>query len=119
MTVHRAVPNVGTTDIAASKAFYADYLGLDIVMAMDWIVTFASASQPTAQISVITSDLTAPVIADISVEVTDVDHLYTMAIVKGFDIVYPLTSEPWGVRRFFVRDPSGKVINIVSHETTG
>jgi len=25
--------------------------------------------------------------------------------------VYPLTDEPWGVRRFFVRDPDGEVLD--------
>ncbi|HYN27676.1 MAG TPA: glyoxalase, partial [Burkholderiales bacterium] len=25
-------------------------------------------------------------------------------------------SEPWGVRRFYVRDPFGKLINILQHE---
>ena len=36
---------------------------------------------------------------------------------RGYSIVYPLTDEPWGVRRFFTRDPQGLVINIVSHRT--
>ena len=31
------------------------------------------------------------------------------------NIAYPLADEPWGVRRFFVRDPFGKLVNIVSH----
>jgi uncharacterized glyoxalase superfamily protein PhnB len=55
-------------------------------------------------------------VADFTVEVDDVDRLHTMAIVAGYDIVYPLTDEPWGVCRFFVRDPNGKIVNIASHE---
>ena len=31
------------------------------------------------------------------------------------EIVHPLTEEPWGVRRFFVRDPTGVVVNVVAH----
>jgi len=27
-------------------------------------------------------------------------------------MVYPLTDEPWGVRRFFVADPKGVVMDI-------
>jgi len=34
---------------------------------------------------------------------------------RAYEIVHPLTQEPWGVRRFFVRDPDGNVINVVSH----
>jgi uncharacterized glyoxalase superfamily protein PhnB len=30
-------------------------------------------------------------------------------------IVYPLTTEPWGIRRFFVRDPTGAVVRIIAH----
>jgi len=34
----------------------------------------------------------------------------------GYEIVHPLTDEPWGVRRFFVRDPNGAVINVLTHK---
>ena len=34
---------------------------------------------------------------------------------SGREIVYPLTDEEWGVRRFFVRDPGGVVVNVMSH----
>jgi uncharacterized glyoxalase superfamily protein PhnB len=37
----------------------------------------------------------------------------------GFGILYDLTDEPWGVRRFYVRDPFGKVVNILSHRSGG
>ena len=33
----------------------------------------------------------------------------------GVELVYPLTEEPWGVRRFFVKDPNGVVLNVASH----
>ena len=33
----------------------------------------------------------------------------------GAEIVHELTEEPWGVRRFFVRDPDGHVINVLAH----
>ena len=35
----------------------------------------------------------------------------------GFTIIYGPTDEPWGVRRFYVRDPFGTLVNIVSHKT--
>lgn len=37
------------------------------------------------------------------------------AAAAGADIVYPLTDEDWGIRRFFVRDPNGAVINVTQH----
>jgi predicted enzyme related to lactoylglutathione lyase len=61
-----------------------------------------------------TGDATARVRPDISIEVDDVDAVHATAVRLGHEIVHPLTDEPWGVR-FFVREPTGKVLNILSH----
>ena len=53
---------------------------------------------------------------DISIEFDDVDVVYERAVKAGADIVYPLTDEDWGLRRFFVRDPNGTVINVTQHQ---
>ena len=42
---------------------------------------------------------------------------YDIAIERGLEVVYPLTDEKWGVRRFFVTDPDGLVLNVMSHRT--
>jgi len=47
--------------------------------------------------------------------VADVDDVHSRAVSRGINIVYPLTNEPWGVRRFFLTDPSGTVINVLCH----
>jgi uncharacterized glyoxalase superfamily protein PhnB len=52
---------------------------------------------------------------DVSVEVDDVYEIHERAVAAGAEIVYPLTDEPWGLRRFFVRDPNGAVINVTEH----
>ena len=115
MAIKRVVPNLQTTKPKENRNFYHAFLGFDIVMDMEWIITFAAPTQPTAQLSVITSDATAPVLADVSIEVDNVDELYVEAIRRNLTIIYPLTDEPWGVRRFFVVDPNGKVVNLVAH----
>ena len=43
------------------------------------------------------------------------DSVHDAASRGGHEIVYPLTDEEWGVRRFFVRDPGGVVVNVMSH----
>ncbi len=53
---------------------------------------------------------------DVTVEVDDVDTAYARAIDAGADVVRPIADEPWGVRRFFVRDPNGVVISVLAHE---
>ncbi len=82
---------------------------------MDWIVTFAAPENPRTQISAIRADATAPVQPDVSIEVDDVDAAHAATLRLGCTVVHPLTDEPWGVRRFFVRAPSGQILNILSH----
>ena len=115
MTIRRVVPNFRSQQPAENDTFYVDVLGFELAMDMHWIATFVSPTNPTAQVSLISEDLTAPVHPDVSVEVADLDETHRKAVEHGFDIVYPLTDEPWGARRFFVRDPNGVVVNVVSH----
>jgi len=68
-------------------------------------------------VSVLARDATAPVVADLSVEVDDVDAAFAAARARGLPIEHPLTDEPWGVRRFLVREPGGRVINVLAHRT--
>ena len=84
-------------------------------MDLGWIVTFVAPGNSAAQISVMRQDASASVQPDASIEVDDVDAAHDAAQRLGCEIVHPLTDEPWGVRRFFVRDPNGKVLNILSH----
>ncbi|MEU2144338.1 VOC family protein, partial [Streptomyces globisporus] len=77
--------------------------------------TVASPSAPQEQVSFMTHDLTGPVVPDLSVEVDDVDAVYAAVRARGAEIVHPLQDEEWGVRRFFVRDPDGRVVNVLSH----
>jgi catechol 2,3-dioxygenase-like lactoylglutathione lyase family enzyme len=118
VSVRRVVPNFRSERPRAGERFYVDVLGFELAMDMDWIATFVSPSNPTAQISLIREDATAAVQPDASVEVEDVDSVHRKAVEHGCEIVYPLTDEPWGVRRFFVRDPNGMVVNVLSHRST-
>jgi catechol 2,3-dioxygenase-like lactoylglutathione lyase family enzyme len=115
MAVKRIVPDLHAADPAASRAFYEDIVGLEAVMDHGWIVTYAAPGNPLAQLSVMTHDASAAVAPDVSIEIDDVEAAHAAAVAAGHEIVHPLTDEPWGVRRFFVRDPSGKVINILAH----
>ena len=82
-------------------------------MDLGWVVTVASPTNPSIQVTIIgNDDMSAP---GISVEVADVDAAHAKALEQGFDIVYPLRDEGWGVRRFMLREPSGTVVNVLSH----
>ncbi|MDQ6729628.1 MAG: VOC family protein, partial [Actinomycetota bacterium] len=68
-----------------------------------------------ANVQLVAGDATAPEDSVISVHTDDVDAAYEEAQRHGFEIVHPLTTEQWGVRRFLVRAPDGNVVNIVQH----
>ncbi|MFD9483911.1 VOC family protein [Streptomyces sp. NPDC059991] len=117
MAVRRVVPNIrseGAQAVPRSREFYG-LLGFEEVMNHGWIMTLASPSAPAAQVSFMSEDKTAPVVPDLSVEVDDVDAAYAAVRESGAEIVYPLQDEEWGVRRFFVRDPNGRVVNVLGH----
>ena len=116
MTIRRAVPDVKTLSPEKSRRFYTEVLGFDLAMDLGWVQTFVSRTNAVVQINVLAADAAAPVVPSVSVEVADVDAVHTLALEHGLEIVYPLTNEPWGVRRFFVRDPGGEaIINVLSH----
>jgi uncharacterized glyoxalase superfamily protein PhnB len=114
MRVVRIIADLTVADIAATQGFYSDYLGLDKQeMGLDWVTRYVA---PTgASLQVLTHDAGGPVAPVISVAVEDVDAAHEEAVRRGFEIVHPLTTESWGVRRFFVRDPDGHVVNILQH----
>lgn len=115
MNIRRVVPDIKSDHLDESRDFYVGFLGFQVGMDMGWVITFVSPSNPTAQITLFRDDESANVQPQISIEVDNVDHAHAKAIERGLKIVYPLTDEPWGVRRFFVADPNGVVINVMSH----
>lgn len=113
MQIRRVVPNLSSADPQAAAGFYTDVIGLQVVMDLDWIVGLGSPSHPNAQLQLMSRDGSAGVLPAVSIEVEDVDAVYAAA--AGRRVVHPLTDEPWGVRRFFVEDPDGHVINVLTH----
>lgn len=109
--------NLPVPDLAEARDFYVDYLGLSVEgFNLGWVANLQSPDG-RAVVQLVSRDATSPVDSVISVHVGDeVEAAYEDAQRRGFEIVHPLTSEPWGVRRFFVRAPDGNVINIVSHQ---
>lgn len=115
MRATRMTANLRVADVDAAKSFYADYLGLSSEeFNMGWVARYTSPDTG-ANVQLVTRDATAPEDSVISVHTDDVDHAYAEARELGYEIVHPITTEPWGVRRFFVRAPDGNVINIVHH----
>ena len=115
MRATRIIADLPVADVEAAKSFYTDYLGLRTEeFNMGWVARYTSPDTG-AHLQLVTRDATAPEAPVISVLTEDVDGAYAEAQELGYEIVHPLTTELWGVRRFFVRAPDGSVINIVRH----
>jgi catechol 2,3-dioxygenase-like lactoylglutathione lyase family enzyme len=113
--VRRIVSNIAATDMAAAKRFYHDALGLDVIMDLGWIATYGSPRQMTVQISIACTGGSGAPVPDLSIEVDDLDAALDAMRAGKFPIEYGPVEEPWGVRRFYVRDPFGKLVNILAH----
>ena len=115
MKVKRIVANIDTKDLPAAKSFYHDVLGLEVLMDQGWIATYGSADDMRVQISFMSQGGSGTPVPDLSIEVDDLDAALERVTKAGFPIEYGPADEPWGVRRFFTRDPFGKLVNILTH----
>lgn len=115
MSIRRVVPDINSERVDESREFYTGVLGFELVMDLGFVLTFASPTNQTAQITIMRSDGSPGPVPQVTVEVADVDAVHAEAVRRGAEVVYPLTDEPWGVRRFFLRDPNGVVINVMRH----
>ncbi|MFC9708909.1 VOC family protein [Paenibacillus sp. NPDC056933] len=115
MRVKRIVTNINTQNTSAAKSFYQEVLELDLLMDHGWIETYGLLGEENVQISFASQGGSNTPTPDLSIEVDDVDEVFERMRSAGYTIEYGPADEPWGVRRFFVRDPFGKLINILAH----
>lgn len=116
MAIKRIVLDIAADHVAEIQLFYQYVFNLDVAMDLGWITTLANGADGPIQISIASQGGSGTPVPDMSIEVDDLDQVYER--VKGRDaaIEYDLITEPWGVRRFFFRDPAGKLINVLEHQ---
>ena len=115
MGVKRIVANIDTAKVNEVRAFYVELFALEVVMDQGWIATLASGSDAPVQMSIASEGGSGTPVPNLSIEVDDIDAIFARAAELGHHIVYPLTTEPWGVRRFYLHDPAGKLLNVMMH----
>jgi catechol 2,3-dioxygenase-like lactoylglutathione lyase family enzyme len=116
MKVTRIMANIGSSDVKKAAAFYRDILGLELIMDHGWFQTYGSDAKMTVQVSFGTQGGSGTPAPDLSIEVDDLEVALARFKKANVPIEYGPVSETWGVRRFYVRDPFGKLINILQHE---
>lgn len=118
MKVRRIVANLAAADPGRARSFYQDVLGLDLLMDHGWIATYGSGQEARVQVSFASEGGSGTAVPDLSIEVDDVDEAFARMRDAGFVAEYGPADEPWGVRRFYVRDPFGKLVNILAHPSS-
>jgi catechol 2,3-dioxygenase-like lactoylglutathione lyase family enzyme len=117
MKVKRIVADIATPDPSAARRFYGELLGLDVLMDQGWIATYGSAATMSfLQISFASEGGSGAPVPDLSIEVDDLDEALRRVRAAKIPLEYGPADEPWGVRRFFVRDPFGRLVNILVHQ---
>ncbi|MDR5865358.1 VOC family protein [Halomonas koreensis] len=116
MKVKRIMANTATQDLDEAEAFYGGLLGLERLMDHGWFRTYGSDERMRVQVSFGTEGGSGTPVPDLSIEVDDLEAALARVEEAGVPIEYGPVSEPWGVRRFHVRDPFGKLVNILQHE---
>lgn len=115
MKVVRIVCNIQSQDLAQAQGFYGDILGLDLMMDLGWIRTYGLKGTKPVQISVMSEGGSGTPVPELSIEVDDIEEAFRRMTAANVPIEYGPADEPWGVRRFYVRDPFGKLVNVLAH----
>ena len=115
MQTVRITTNINATDLEAASAFYGDIFGLELMMDLNWIRTYGSSSKMNIQISIAKEGGSGTPVPDISIEVDDLDAALEKVRSAGIRIEYGPVNETWGVKRFYIRDPFEKLVNVLQH----
>jgi len=116
MKVQHIVANLGTADVEAADAFYRGILGLNVLMDHGWLRTYGSTAKMQVQVGIASQGGSDTPVPDLSIEVDDLAEALRRVQASGMPLEYGPVTEPWGVRRFYVRDPLGRLVNILQHE---
>jgi catechol 2,3-dioxygenase-like lactoylglutathione lyase family enzyme len=109
------MPYHESADFEATRAFYARVLGLQEGEFGGGYIGFGSGQ---AQVLFAPPGRAQPR-PDMGVDLGSraaVDAAHAEAVRAGPEVIYGPVDEPWGVRRFFVRDPDGVVVSVLAHD---
>ena len=115
MAVKRIVTNLAADKPESAATFYRDVLGLELLMDHGWIQTYGNAEPMTVHVSIARGGGSGTPVPDLSIEVDNLDEILARIHAAGITLEYGVAEEPWGARRFFVRDPLGNLVNILQH----
>lgn len=117
-----AYPLITTAHLSAVREFYVDLLGFGVVFEASWFLLLAAPGERSALIGFMRPDHpSAPPGPELfsgqgmiwTIQVQDAAAAYQMVKLAGAAVHYELADEPWGQRRFMLRDPAGLLLDVV------
>ena len=113
MAVTRIVANLIAEDPIGLARFYQEVFDLDLPHDMGWISFLTRDATQKIELHTASQGGSGTELPVISIGVDDLEATEAAVRAAGADIVYGPVSEPWGLRRFFFRDPAGNLVNVV------
>lgn len=113
-------PDICSTKIPESKAFYINLFNFDVVFELDWYIQLKSPKDENLQLAFVRLDHPSVPLAYqrlpqgvvITIETDEVDHFYKKAQQLGCQMVLEICNEEWGQRHFMIVDPNGLLVDV-------
>ena len=103
-------PNLLVRDVAVATAFYRDVIGMAVHVEFPDGSFAMLGGHGEAEVALVQHE--DPQAGEAYLYVRGVEALLESCEAAGFEITRPLTTQPWGLRDFVVRDPDGHLIGI-------
>ncbi|NZA25185.1 VOC family protein [Luteimonas sp. SJ-92] len=122
MLLQSAYPVIVTERMAECRDFYVRHFGFAVAFESTWFTYLQSTSEHPAAIAFMTPDHPSTPPGPerfngegmfLTLQVADAAAEFERLQRSGASIAYALADEPWGQRRFGVRDPSGMWVDVV------
>lgn len=122
MAITRIIPELRSADLAATEDLYCNVIGLQVDMREEPdFLMFGSPDEPAAQLIVNDNGhvgLPPGFAIDVG-EPARVEAIFTAVTERGLAVVEPLSTKPWGIRRFSFVDHNGERVTILAHTLPG
>lgn len=119
MPINRIIHELRSQDLAATDDLYCNVLGLEIGMRNEesGFRCFNSPDTRAAQV-IVNDDAHTGLPPGFAIDVGEaerVDAIHQAVLDRGLPMIEPLTTKPWGIRRFSFVDHNGERITVIAH----
>lgn len=105
----RTIPVLPSPDIKASRDFYRDRLGFEVIQPEmdDYLIVRRGEMEIHFWH---TTDLALPPVSSCYIRGGEVPHLHAEFSERGVDKLSPFTVRPWNMKEFYIHDPHGNLL---------